>query len=298
MQAPEGGNKMLRGMLPVVRLILFVLSVGAAFGQDKVPAAFSVTSDAEVASKYVWRGQRLTNDWSLQPSATIARKGFSFGIWGSMDLTAVNEGDSLFLPQNPAAAPGTHRGLQGHFSEVDYTFGYSHSSSLGSLTAGTVLYTFPDRGASLCSTSEAYAGFTFENTLLRPGLTLFADLDESRKAGDTGLYLQIDASHSLPVQNRVFGGIDLSASLGIAGRGFSNYYYEVSHSGFHDVGFRATAPLKLSEQWSAGFFLAYSALLGDFRQLQYPDMREFYRQGRLTGKPDTFYGGVNISLAF
>jgi hypothetical protein len=290
---------MLRGILPaVVRLILLVLSAGAALGQDQGPAAFSLTSDAEVSSKYVWRGQRLTNDWSLQPSATISGKGFSFGVWGSMDLTAVNEGDSLFLPQNPAAPPGTHRGLQGRFSEIDYTFQYSHSSPLGSLAAGTVFYTFPDRGASLCSTSEAYAGFTFENVLLRPGVTLFADLDESRKAGDTGLYLQIDASHSLLVQHRVFGGIDLSASLGVAGRGFSNHYYEVPHSGFHDVGFRATAPLRLGEQWSAGLFLAYSALLGDFRQLQYPDMREFHRRALLTGKPDTLYGGVSISLAF
>ena len=78
------------------------------------------------ASKYIWRGQRLTNDWSLQPAATVGIGNFSFNAWGSLDITAVNEGDALPIPENPFAPDGAS-GLKGKFSEIDYTFSYSHS---------------------------------------------------------------------------------------------------------------------------------------------------------------------------
>ena len=42
-----------------------------------------------MVSKYVGRGQRLTNDWSFQPSMTLGVEGFSFNAWGSMDLPSV-----------------------------------------------------------------------------------------------------------------------------------------------------------------------------------------------------------------
>ena len=100
-------------------------------------------------SKYIWRGQRLTNDWSMQPSMTFGASGFSFNVWGNMDLAAVNEGDSLFIRENPLAPAGDHSGLKGHFSEIDYTFSFAYSFEQMSVDVGTIFYTFPDRSAAL-----------------------------------------------------------------------------------------------------------------------------------------------------
>ena len=120
---------------------------GVAAAQDSI---YSAAGDVAMVSKYLWRGQRLTNDWSMQPAFTLGIGGFSANIWGTMDLTAVNPGDALPIQ------PGD--GLKGKFSEVDYTFSYDHSLEGATISVGTILYTFPERSASLASTTEIYGG--------------------------------------------------------------------------------------------------------------------------------------------
>ncbi len=51
----------------------------SARAQDKVEASVG----ADLVSSYIWRGQDL-GDVSLQPSLSIAYKGFSLGAWGSV----------------------------------------------------------------------------------------------------------------------------------------------------------------------------------------------------------------------
>ncbi len=50
--------------------------------EDKPTAEVSVLA----SSKYVWRGFELSDDSIvLQPSATVAYKGFSANLWGNLD---------------------------------------------------------------------------------------------------------------------------------------------------------------------------------------------------------------------
>lgn len=63
------------------------LTAGA---QDKVEAALG----ADVVSDYVWRGQNL-GDAAVQPSASVAYKGFTLGAWGSYGI--VDAGDTKEL---------------------------------------------------------------------------------------------------------------------------------------------------------------------------------------------------------
>ena len=155
-------------------LLSCVLATVLVQGQDE-DSVFSFGGDAAVVSKYIWRGQRLTNDWGLQPSATLGIKGFSFNAWENIDLTAVNEGDGLFLSENPLAPAGEHNGLQGKFSEVDYTFSFARSFEQISIDLGTIFYTFPERSASLPATTELYGSVSFDSVpfrwLLRPRCT-------------------------------------------------------------------------------------------------------------------------------
>lgn len=278
---------------------LFVLPLAAQTPAPE-PSKYAFAFDLTTASKYIWRGQRLTNDWSLQPSGTLSVGNFSFNVWGTLDLAAVNEGDSLFLPQNPAAPPGEHSGLKGKFSEVDYTLSYAIGTGPVSFDVGSIIYTFPERSASLPTTVELYGGVSFSELPLAPSATLYVDVDETRDAGDTGLYFQLAAEHSLLLRHARFPALNLSASLAFANSGFANYYYGASASGLHDFNFTISAPITLGERWGASAFLSYSALLGDFRSFQFQDLRDVYRgtAGSPATYADTVWGGVSLNLGF
>jgi hypothetical protein len=267
----------------------------AAASRRPLPVGFR--ADVATVSTYIFRGQRLTNDWSLQPSGTLSIGDFSFNVWGTLDLAAVNEGESLYLPLNPSAPPGKHNGLKGRFSEVDYTFSYEAAVRRVGLQAGVSVYTFPERTATLRTTTELYGGTTLDLPL-SPSATLYVDVDESRTARSTGLYLKLGASQSVPLRHHVFPAIDLAGSLGFANRALGAYYYDTQESGAHDLNLTVTLPVRINERWSASAFVAYSALLGGFRELQYGDLRQAYRGRPGPGEADTVWGGCSVSLAF
>ena len=269
-------------------------------GQDsEFPLSFS--GDLAPVSKYIWRGQRLTDGWSLQPSGTLSLGNLSLNVWGNMDLAAVNEGDSLFLSVNPDAPSGaSNNGLQGQLSEIDYTFSYTVDLKNAGLDFGTIFYTFPNRAASLPSTTEIYGGVTFSEVPLSPSATMYVDVDETGDSGSTGVYFLLGASHSFAFGHSRFPGLDLSSTLSFVNSGFGEYYYGASESGAHDFSFSVSAPINLGEHWSAGAFLTYSALLGDFRNYQYLNPRRVYlgTAGTPAGSADTVWGGFNLSVGF
>ena len=279
-------------------VILLGCSMGTSVAQDsQFPLSFS--GDAAVVSKYIWRGQRLTNDWSFQPAMTLGVGNFSFNVWGNMDLTAVNEGDVLLLPENPFAPPGSN-GLKGKFSEVDYTFSYAQSIEDISIDVGTIFYTFPERSDGLPSTTEIYGGVGFDAVPLAPAFTLYIDVDETGDSGDTGIYFLLSAGHSLPFDHPVLTGLDISGSISFANEGFGQYYYGAAESGAHDTNITFSFPMVLGENVSAGAFLSYSALLGGFRDHQYPDQRDVFlgTAGTPVSYADTVWGGITLNLSF
>ena len=261
---------------------------GTAAAQDSI---YSASGDLVFASKYIWRGLRATNDWSLQPAMTLGVGGFSANVWGTMDLTAVNPGDSLPIQ------PGD--GLKGKFSEVNYVFSYDHSLEGATVSVGTITYAFPDRSDSLPSTTEIYGGVSLDSAPLAPSFTLHVDLDETQAGGGSaGMYFLIAAGHSFPLQHDVLSSFDLSATVALVNAGYTDFFYGVSAGGFHDAGITATLPITINDNWSAGFFVTYSALLGkQIRDSQLQDPRE---PPKATGADlaDTLWGGFSLSVSF
>jgi hypothetical protein len=228
-----------------------------------------------------------------------ACSGFSFNAWGTIDLAAVNEGDALLVPENPEAEPGAS-GLKGKFSEVDYTFSYKPTYKKASFDVGTITYTFPERSATLATTTEIYGGVAFD-TLLAPSAKLFVDVDETTDDdGKRGLYFLLSAAHSIPLNHPVFTGLDISGSLAFANSGFANFFYGADESGLHDSTFSLGLPMALGKGWTAKPFLTYSALIGDFRAHQYHDPRDIHHGTAGSGGAiaDTVWGGVNFNLSF
>ena len=261
---------------------------GTAVAQE---SNFSAAGDVAVVSKYIWRGQRLTNDWSLQPSMTLGIGGLAFNAWGTVDMTSVNPGDALTI------LPGS--GLQGKFSEVDYTVSYDHSFSNVSVGSGIIYYTFPERGASLATTTEIYGSISVDNHLFAPSFTLYLDVDEtSAGGGSPGLYFNIAAGHSFAFNHDVFTGLDLGASVAFANGGFTKFYYGVRGGGPHDASFTLNLPMAINDSWSAGAFLTYSGLLAEgIRGAQFGDPR-IASPASGASYADTVWGGLSLSLSF
>lgn len=260
---------LLTGLLP--------FTVPNALAQETDPPKLEASGEVTATSKYLWRGQRLTNDWSLQPSGTFSFGGFSFNAWGNLDLTAVNEGDSLPISGNPEAGPGRNNGLKGKFSEIDLTASFAHSIKAVDLEAGVIFYSFPERAASLPSTTELYWSIGIPEAPLSPTATLYIDVDETTERSGTGLYLSTGASKEIPTTFNRLPAVQLSGELGFANGNFGQYYYGEGISGLHDLHAALALPLILGETASISFSVHYSALLGDYRGHQFLDPREVYR---------------------
>ena len=94
------------------------LALAAALALAPAPAgageaATSADASLAVASRYVWRGQTLSEGFVAQPSVTATWGGFSANLWANIDLDAMEEDDDdiamnetdLTLSYDMAAGP-------------------------------------------------------------------------------------------------------------------------------------------------------------------------------------------------
>ncbi len=291
----------MKSKILVQMVVLFAMCGGLVAGTARAQN-YSAGVDTAVVSKYIWRGQLLTNDWSFQPSVTVGAGGFSFNAWGSMDLTAVNPADNITIPEDPLANPGDDdQGLKGQFSEIDYTFSYDHALENVSFGTGVIFYTFPQRSSTLATTSEIYGTVSFDSVPGAPSATIYIDVDETSAGdGDPGLYFLLGAGHSFATGNDVFTGLDLSGSIAFANNGFGNFYYGLDQGGAHDVSLTLSAPVAINDNWSFSGFVTYSALLGDYRDYQFTDPRTDFlgTSGTPRSFADTVWGGFTLSVGF
>jgi len=284
-------------------LIAALIAVCGGFAGGTASAqSYAAGLDTAFVSKAIWRGQLLTNDWSFQPSLTVGVGGFAFNAWGTMDLAAVNTANGITIPEDPSATPGDNDGgLKGQFSEVDYTFSYDHSFENVSLGGGVIYYTFPQRAATLATTSEIYGTISLDSVPGAPNATLYVDVDEtSAGSGDKGVYFLLGAGHSFSTGSDVFTSVDLSSSIGFANSGFGNFYYSLDQGGAHDLSLSLSTPITINENWSFGAFITYSALLGDYRDAQFTDPRAVFlgTSGTPRSLASTVWGGFTMSLSF
>ena len=112
---------MYRNWQRVVFLLIVILLWGTVSGSSLMAEEPKVEVDAEalVVSKYVWRGLEVNEDPVLQPALTVTYGGFSFNIWGNMDLTDFGEDECVYTSDCESRA--------GQFTEIDLTLDYSRS---------------------------------------------------------------------------------------------------------------------------------------------------------------------------
>lgn len=208
-----------KGGLGIAAAIMASMPLAA---QDKVEASVG----ADLVSGYIWRGQDLGNV-SVQPSLSLAYKGFSLSAWGSVGF---EKSDT---------------------KELDLTLGYG----IGGFSVSVTDYWFNGGpgyfhyGAHDTNhTFEAQVGYDF-GVLAVNWYTNFAGNVGYKADGDRAYasYFSVSAPFRL-------GGLDWEASVGATP--WENDFYNGGKSSFAvcNVDIKATKELKITDSWTLPIF--------------------------------------------
>lgn len=191
-----------------------------AKAQDKVEASVG----ADLVSGYIWRGQDL-GGVSLQPSASIAYKGFSLGAWGSVGLESTDT------------------------KEFDLTLGYSTGGFSVSVTdywfnGGPGYFHYGAYNTS--HVFEAQIGYDF-GPLAVNWYTNFAGADGINKDGDRAYssYISLAAPFKL-------GGLDWTAEIGATP--WATDFYGANGFAVCDISLGASKDIKITDSFSLPLF--------------------------------------------
>lgn len=225
-------------------------------------------------SKYVWRGMLLTDDPVMQPAVTIGLAGFSLNVWGSIDMTDVNE-------QTPGDPFGRTDGPTWNLQELDYTLSYGFSVVEGvDLELGWIYYTFP--GTAFTETEEVYGSISVAVPYLNPSLTVYYDYDEADAIYATGAI-----GHTFALTEQL--GVSVGAGLAYGDSNYHEFYIGPSSSRFSDWNVSASLDYAPTENFSMSFSLAYSDFIDG-------DIQDAAAAGY--GEDGNFYGGLSFAYSF
>lgn len=207
--------------LGVIAMALLSMAMPfTAKAQDKVEASVG----ADLVSGYIWRGQDL-GGVSLQPSASIAYKGFSLGAWGSVGLESSDT------------------------KEFDLTLGYSTGGFSVSVTdywfnGGPGYFHYGAYNTS--HVFEAQVGYDF-GPLAVNWYTNFAGADGVNKDGDRAYssYIALAAPFKL-------GGLDWTAEIGATP--WATDFYGANGFAVCDISLGVAKDIKITDSFSLPLF--------------------------------------------
>ncbi len=290
-------RKMLsQGLLVVALLMIFPASLLA---EEEKP-----TGDVSIAvmSQYFWRGYELSrNSIVVQPSITIAYKGFSANLWGNLDTKPYFGG------------AGTDPAYASQWNETDWTLSYTKTMGIVSAGVGYIYYSLgsfnkdaPDRADA----QELFAAISL-NTLLTPTLTVYKEVSHYRN-----WYALFGLSHVIELNKMLSLKLAASAryllstyadsALFNAGACYGGYpkfdgnalATNDQFKNFHDGSLTASLPIKATGYVTITPTLSYIfPLSGDARD----EMKGQGFKGTLTpGDRDSSFlvGGVTASFTF
>ena len=111
----------------ILAVWMATLMIGLVGGVVTPVWAAEVTTAADVASAYVWRGITFNDGLVAQPSLDVSANGFGVNVWGNLDIDDYD---------------GTLE--DGEFSEVDLTLSYGFALESVDVIAGYIEYLFPE----------------------------------------------------------------------------------------------------------------------------------------------------------
>lgn len=179
----------------ILAIVLCFLSAGLI---DARSAELNVDMEAalKASSAFVWRGRTLNEDPCLQPYFSISSGGFSASVWGSWNLTDVEN--------------------SWQSSRLDLSVDYTHRIGKNIIQPGFTAYVYhhdPDGNAE--DTYECFLSYTYD-TFLLPSAALYYDFNRM-----DGFFMTMSIAHSYTlVEKKV--ALDLKLQLEGADKNYSN----------------------------------------------------------------------------
>jgi len=242
-------------------MIILCLSWSVFAGEIKTSGSASV----DVMSNYVWRGQKLSNSWVVQPSVAITYGVFGANLWANYDSDSkIDEGDG-----------------HGEVSETDLTLSYTRSLDKWTFGAGYIYYGLngsPD-------TQEFYISAAYD-ILLKPSLAVYYDFDEGN-----GAFVVASIGHSLEVTKSVTMNLGAYASYNINNKVMGLDKSGDDFSNFYNAELSASLNIPVWKAIAVTPKVAYSFPLSN-------DAEDAIQSVSDDGDKDILYGGINITLSF
>jgi len=240
----------------------FLVAIGSVCAEDIKPSGYA---SADVMSNYVWRGQKLSNSWVIQPSVGITYGVFGVNIWANYDSDSqIDEGNG-----------------HGEFNETDITLSYTRSMDKWTFGTGYIYYAL--NGAN--DTQELYLSAEYD-TLLSPSLTLYYDFDEGN-----GAFVVAAIGHSFEIAKDINWNLGASASYNINNKVMGLDKDGDDFSNFYNAELSTSVDIPVWKAVSIAPKLAYSFPLSN-------DAKEAIRNISDDGDKEIFYGGINLTLSF
>ncbi len=253
-------GKMIKRSLKIIGLSLLAASFSPAANADELE--FKAT--AEYLTKYIWRGQNVSDRSVFQPTVSLYRDGLTGSFWGNMDLTGQNKHRMEFIELNFV---------------LDYTASLPDMNGVN-FSIGTIHYQFPNTSAR--PTTEVYGGLSFDLPLT-PYVRWYRDVDEI-----DGSYYQFGIGQSIDkiymLTDKCYCGLSAGASVGYGSSSFNRGYSLASDDKFNDVTVSLALPIVL-DSWTLRPSISYSAMLSE-------EVR------KNTAKSDNVWFGLGLTRLF
>ncbi len=239
----------------MVLILTVFLSIAFANG-PQVGGSASVG----IFSNYVWRGQKLSNSYVIQPSVGITYNGFGANLWANYD-SDYND--------------------QGEHTETDLTLDYSFNYERFSFDAGYIYYALE----GVDDTQEVYFSVSYD-IVLNPTLTVYYDFDE----GKGGFVIaSVGYDFELPYKSTLSLGASASYNLNNKVMGYDSVGDDFSN--FYNGEVSASLSIPVWKTVTVEPSIAYSFPLSN-------DAEDALQSIGDDGDDDIIYGGVTITLNF
>jgi hypothetical protein len=255
--------------------LVILASTASAFEEVTVDATL------DYVGKYIWRGLVVTDDPALQPGVTVGLDKLTLGIWGSIDMTGVNDD-------------------RNEFQEVDYILDYTDALPEYdgvSYSVGAIIYQFPTTNGSGNATTEIYGGLGWD-CILNPTVTLYYDVDDA-----DGFYGSFGVSHSLDISEYglmedMINSVEFAASLGYGSDNYNSNYWNESTSALNDFVLSATIPVELCSNATLNASCNYVSLADGSLDVDEFGAGKTQANGIRSQKGDYFYLGIGLAVTF
>lgn len=246
----------------ILAVIITATMAGSICAED---IKTSGIASVDVMSNYVWRGQKLSNSWVVQPSVGINYGVFGANIWTNYDSDSkIDEGDE-----------------HGEFSETDFTLSYTRAIDKWTFGTGYIYYALSGTN----DTQELYLSASYD-TLLKPSVILYYDFDEGQ-----GAFIIASIGHSIEVLKGASLNFGASASYNINNKVMGYDENEDDFSNFYNAELSSSVNIPVWKAITITPKIAYTFPISNDSE----DAIERYSDDK---DKDILYGGINITLSF